>query len=522
MKLKYYYMLKSFITLIITGLCLNVMAQKVVFNWGEESKNDLTQESFVRGQNNDLIKLCFEYKGKKALPIITRFSPQLAEQANNTITVNEENVKFSSFFSAKNSLHFLTRIYDKKNRYTTYYCQPLDILTLKPKGANITLGSYDAKKESEQTDISYQLSKDSSRVLMFGVAPYDKKETEKYSMTVFDYDMKKIWSNVVELPYKDKYVDILSQLVTNDGRVGIIIKHYDRETLDEWVRVKGEKVPSYSIKLLLYSSETPKPSEFIVNPGKFIHSIDLAEETVDDITMFGLFTSKAEGNVDGFFTVNLNKNTKKVSKASLNSFPQALLELIGNDKQGSDSKRDPGLGGYFSFKQLITRENGDKDYLLELSYLVNTVNKYGQVIGTTHYYGNIIDINIKENGIIAITRIPKLQVSARGTSYLGFEALPYKDKLLIFYNDDIDNIEKDINKKPEPLKFGRENANFVMATISPDGHINRKVLIDKTQTKFTVATRSSFRIGQRKIALYSMKGGLLSATKDMIGTLDVE
>lgn len=44
---------------------------------------------------------------------------------------------------------------------------------------------------------------------------------------MYDTDLKKLWEQTVELPYLDKYIDILDHVVTNEGKVGVLIKHYD-------------------------------------------------------------------------------------------------------------------------------------------------------------------------------------------------------------------------------------------------------------------------------------------------------
>lgn len=500
------------------------LGQKVTINWGPESKTELTYYSFVRGQGSDMIKLCFEENRKSILPVITGYNNNLQEQATNSITVNEDGIKFDQFLSLQNNLFFFTNKYDKKAKTTSFFCQPLNIKTFKPEGSNMDLGTFDAVKKSEQSTVDYSISKDSSKVLMMGLSPYSKNEAEKYYLAVYDNKMTKLWSNTVELPYKDKYVDILSNIVTNDGQVGIVLKHYENETLKEDVRKNGKKAPSYTTKLLLYSKGDSKPHEFKIDIGdKFVHTLSLADEDGKDLVLFGLYQLKAEGNVNGYFLAKVNSSTKKVTLNNLNAFPEALLSLVKKDKQGSDKEKDPGLGDNFKFVRAVSRNNGDKDYLLEFRYsrLITVRTQYSSYSYWLHTFGDIIDINVKPDGKHVLARIPKYQQAMDDSKFLSFKALPYKDKLLFFYNDDNKNLQRDLSEKPEEIKFGKENATFAMATIDADGNVSRSVLINSKETKFTTAVNVSFRVAENKIALYASKGGRFSKSKDMIGLLEV-
>ena len=521
-------MIKKLSPILLIMLTLNfVFAQDVSLTWSPESKTELAYYSFVKGKGSDLVKLCFEKKFKTLVPIVTRYNNNLEEQTVNNLSVDEKGIKFNNFLSIKDRLFFFTNFYDRESKATTFYCQQLDIKTFDAIGENKDLGTFDSHNKNTQASARFSLSKDSTKILMVSLSPYEANENEKYYISVFDTKMIKLWDNTVELPYKDKYVDILSKIVTNEGKVGILLKHYENETTKENIRKDGKQAPSYVTKLLLYSKGESTPKEFIINTeNKFIHTLKIADETDKDLTLFGLYQTKPEGNVNGYFTVDINKNTNAVKVNNTTAFPQDLLEAIKKDKQGSDSERDPGLGYDFEFVKTLTRANGDKDYLLEYqkSYVVSgsNMNNTSSFSYMMYKYGDIIDINIKSNGKNLITRIPKFQMAAGFTFFLSFEALTYKNKLLLFYNDDNKNLEKDLSDKPEELKLGKENATLVVAKIDSEGDFTRDILIDRKTSKYTTAINVSFAIDKNKIALYALKGGLFTTTKDMVGILEVK
>jgi hypothetical protein len=524
--------------LLLTFTATKLFSQKVTINWGEESKKELMFRSFVNGSGSDMIKLCFDVKRKGFLgrnttltPVLTRFTDKLNEQAERVIEADEDGVVFNDLLSIKGKLFLFTSQYDKDAKSTSYYCQPLNIQTLNPEGKLINMGTFDAVKKSNQSSVGYDFSKDSSKILMFGNNAFKKNENEKYYIKVLDQNMQKLWDKTIELPYKDKFVSIEDQLVTNEGRVGVLIKHYDQEVTKEAIRKDGDKIPAYKTKMLVYDKENANPVEYILDIGnKFVHTLQLADDNINNLLLFGMYKEKNNGYITGFFTAIFDKKTNEVTTKNLNQFPQSLVEQIKIDKQGSDKESDPGLSKVFRLNDVVERENGSRDFILEYSsevYVPPSSYYNGTTWVTTggywmYNYGDIIDINLKPDGKTVIARIPKMQTSRDVRYFSNFKALPYKNKLLVFYNDDDDNIDRDIEKKPDPLhKFNKSV--FVMGVIGEGGDVTREILFRNKDNKLTTATRECMRIGKNRIGLYAQKlGGIFSSAKDMVGIMEIK
>lgn len=531
-------MRKPLIALMAILLSNYLNAQQVKLTWGEESKIELDYNSFVVGKNNDMIKLCFEYHGgglfggkRTTTPVLARYNDKLSELNLRKYEVDDNNINFNNLMSVKGRIYLFTSQYDKESKSTSFFVQPLNIESLQPEGKVVNLGAFDAINKSSQSSVGYGLSKDSSKVLMFGLSPYSKKGNEKYYMGVYDQDMKKIWQNTVELPYLDKYVSLLGSIVTNEGKVGVILKHYDQEVTSESVKGDGSRMPSYKTKLLIYENGNPKPTEFLLNTGdKFIHTLQLSHDKDNNLVLFGLYKNKHNGYISGYLLANINQNTKEVSISKMDAFPQELVELVKIDRQGSDKEKDPGLGTPFRLVQVVDREDGSKDYLLEYSSEVfhpgsSYYNGKTWVNSPAYWeynYGDIIDICIKPNGSTVIARIPKLQTSKNYRMYSNFKAIAFKDKVVMFYNDDKDNVDRDLSKRPDDVvKFNKSV--LVMAVVDAKGNLNRSIIMDHKDTKLTTCIRESCILGKNRIGLYAQKGGgLFSASKDMIGILELK
>jgi hypothetical protein len=525
-------MRKILTPVLLFGALGSSYAQKAVINWGEESKKELSFNSFVCGESNDLIKLCFEGSGggmfskRTITPVIARYDEKLQETNVRSYTVDDKDMSFNELISVKKNLFLFTSQFDKDSKATNFYAQQLNIKSLQPEGKPVNLGSFDSPKKSSQSTVDYELSKDSTKILMFGLSPYSKKEKEKYYLGVYDYNMKKLWENTIVLPYPDKYVVIMDYLVTNEGKVGVIIKHYDQEVSKEEVKVDGEKVPAYKTKFLLYDETLAAPKEFVLQTGgKFIHTLQLTDDAQNKLSLFGLYKEKSGGNITGFLLADIDKNTREVKTSKMNPFPIELLDMVRVDKQGSNKEKDPGLSSYFSLAQVVDRKDGSKDYLLEYSsaWLVTvSSSRYSSYSYWQYDYGDIIDINLKSNGSVILCRLPKMQSSKEKRNFSNFKALPYKDKVVIFYNDERDNVDRDLNRKPDDISNFNKCV-FVMATIDSKGKMERQILFDHKDVPLSVAVRNSPLIGDNRIGLYAQKnGGLFSAAKDMIGTLELK
>lgn len=505
-------------------------AQKVKLTWGEESKQELSYGSLVPGTGTEMVKLCFETSGgglfskKVSTPILARYDNKLVEKGVKSFTAEEDNVKFNNLLSVKGNLFMFTNRYEKTDKSTTFYTQKIDAKTLAPSGRPINLGVMAALDRNKQSTAHYELSKDSSKILFFGLSPYSKKENEKYYMAVYDNVMNKLWDNTVELPYKDKFVDVLDYVVANNGAVGVIMKHYDKEVKKEKIKEDGSNVPAYKAKFLLYEKGVAKPKEYVLDlQDKYVHSLQLTADNNSNLTLFGLYKNKYDGYVSGYLITTINPADSKVEVKKMEAFPPDMIDLVKKDKQGSNKEKDPGLSGYFSLKDVVIREDGTMDYLLEF-YRMDVITTYSQNTYrtyTVYNYGDIIDVMVNPAKPSQFVRLPKWQQTTSTSLYSGFKALTIKNKLVIFYNDDRDNVERELEKRPEEMTNFKKSV-LAMAVIDQKSNLVRSAVYDHRDMNLTTCINVSQKLANDKIGLYAQRnGGLFSSAKDMIGLLEI-
>ncbi len=523
--------MKQIICAALVLISISSFAQQATVKWNEPSKDEYNYYAFIRGNGNDMIKVSFVGKLKlfsipKLRCLITRYNDKLEVAAEREYENEQKDAMFGKVALIGGNLFMITYVYDRGEDMTTYYRQAIDYNTLEAVGQPVAIATMDAAKKSRQADVDFALSLDSTKLLLFTTAAYDRKSNLKYSFSVFDRNMKKMWNKTIELPILDKFVDVMDIALTNEGKVAVILKHYDQEITREKVRDDGANVPAYKTKLLVYDSKSAKPQEYVIDLGnKFVQTLTITDDKASGLDLFGLYKTKYNGYVNGYFTCNLDAEKLQVKTKLMEKFPDDFIDRVSHDRFGSDRESDPGISGNFKLMAKIDRNGYGTDYVLEY-YIVKVYTSYNASTGTTSTHtdyikGDIADVFVDKAGKVVVTRIPKYQFSG-SPLFEGFTALPYKDKLLLFYNDDRDNVTQDITKRPDDVKNFNKSI-LLMAAVSPTGDVARSMVIDNRKEDLTSCPELSGKLDGNRIVLYSRKGlGIFGPAKEYVGMLEVK
>jgi hypothetical protein len=503
-------------------LCTQAQNGKLV--WGDIEKKSRLSPSmaqFLPGQGKEVITLGFISQRRNITPVLSRFDEKLNQIAEKELYANDKDVNFTGMFSLKGNLVMFTKQYDKDDKYTTLNATQIDSKTLGVINSK-EVGKFEAISKRKQADISLRSSPDSSYVLVYADAPYKKNENEKFFMSVWDRTMNKQWEKMITLPYADKYVVIDEFLVSNEGEVYIMFKHYDKEVSREKVRENGENVPSYKYKMLIYGKDD-KPREHVLDfQNKFVHEVSLQFNADGNITMLGLYRNKYNGYVSGSFMAMFDKDTKKVTMKKMEQFPlDNLLTYIKKDNMGS-AKEDGGLSGRFRIMGTNKRNDGSVDLLTELNYMY-IVRSYNSSTHTYREYpvyvaGDIVVINYKKDGKVVYTRVPKNQRQTYTNDCVSFKWMNQGNNLLLFYNDSKKNLKRDLEKSPKSM--GKTNkTEFVMAVVSDKGNLNRQSIFSNKGMDVTAKVPITGSIAPNTFLIYAEKRHQLAKTRVQFGSL---
>lgn len=520
--------------LFILGICVfcifQLNAQKVAVTWSEPTKDEYNYYSFFRGAGNDMIKISVApvkmFQLIKVKPLLSRYNETLQVQAEHEYDLGDRQTELDDFMYLGGNIFLITHLYEKSAEATTYSAQAINYKTLEPVGLPKTIASFDASRRNKQSKVQFRKSLDTTKLLVFSTAAYDKNSNQQYYFAVFDKSMKKLWEKSLELPILDKFVDVMDIALTNDGKVAVLLKHFDKDVTKENVKEDGANVPSYSTKLLVFENKVVKPQEYIIDLGnKFVQNLYITDDNASGLDLFGLYKNKYNGYISGYFTCNLETKTLQIRTKKMEAFSDDLVKLVSTDKFGSDKESDPGISSSFSLKSKMERNSFGTDYLLEYYKVIVHTSYNSTTNSTTTSYeyvkGDIIDIFLPKQGNTVVSRIPKYQ-RAGSVLYEGFASLPYNDTMLFFYNDDKDNLTQDITKRPDDVrKFSKSI--LMMAAVSINGNVSRSMVVDNKEEDLTSCPGLSSILDNKRIITYSRKGlGVFGAAKEYVGVLQIQ
>ncbi len=515
-------------SLIITVLLFHtVHSQNVKFTWNdtEGKKEGIGYIYPTETWGNFIIDKRIEtgdgvFKNRIFSYNLERLTDKLVVQAKNTIQSEDEpNMSSDGTIILRDKLLLFKSIFKKEKDTTEHYGYVVDSKTLKPLVSRATVAFFSAESSNQALGrYYYSLSPDSSLVLAFAKSIWQKKRERTYSINVLDNNLKKVWAIETQLPYLYYFTTVTHYFVTNAGKAGVFIKQFDKDISSELAKgLDGSmKAPFRSI-LLMYEKGNPKPQEILLDlKGKYVSSIQMTGEDKNKLTFFGLCKDANDGNVGYFFTIAFDKVLGKFEDLQISPFPENLLKLVTQDDQANGKSKDVGISDNFKLTKVIERGDGSKDYLLE--YKLTEEKELNNYRAYYYNFGDIIDVCIQPGNKISIARIPKMQATKNEYSYSSFLAFPYKDKLLVFYNDDEKNIKQPIENQMAKVR-NPEHAELVMVVIDKQGNATRTIIKDKEESVFKNYLTAACIISQNKIAFYGAKDG---HKNPMLGIMEIE
>ncbi len=504
---------KLLLLLFISAISTNLLAQTFDVTWSDKMrlKYDFDDAVPIGDGKTIVLKLKIVRAsifngGGSATPIFMLVNEKTETLKEVELQIEEKYAILKGFEKYGNNVFFTYSVYDKESKNTTIYALKINQKTLAVDDKTI-LGVYESDSRGDQAEASYKLSQDSSKILLFVEGPERKKENKKFFVGVFDTDLKKIWAKEIELPILEKFVSIYDKDVTDDGKVFVAVKHYDKEVNRESIRENGAKIPSYTYKLLAYSNGNAAAKEITFNTNNnFIQGTKLTYNKTGNITVAGLYKQKYNGRITGAFYANFDGNTTQVKNPTMVNFDEELVRLVDKDGFGSDNKKDPGLSSNFKINQILTRPNGSVDLVSEFYQLIISTTYNSQTGRSTtsyrYYYGDIVNTNITKDGKATFTRIPKNQKAVNMNLFLGYFPFIYKDKLVLLFNDDKDNIDRDLEKRPDDVMNFKKSV-LAAATIDANGVLSRQAIFSNDEEDYIALPRNFTKISDDAILISS-------------------
>ncbi len=212
-------------------------------------------------------------------------------------------------------------------------------------------------------------------------------------------------------------------------------------------------------------------------------------------------------NLKGAFVQNFPLAGMKPGTVTKTVFPKDLVELFEKDSWGESKEKKYGLANRISFTPRLLN-----------SGVLNLCGEFRRIErGTKASFvisGSILNIRFDNNKAPVFTRVPKVRVSAGTTLGDTYFATSYKNKTIVFYNDYLSGLQRDINASPKRAD-NYTKAVLAAAIIGEDGSVKRELVKDYSGEDFLGITDYMQEIANGMYTIKFVKAKKLSGFTDI-------
>lgn len=503
-------------------------AQKTAVKWGAESEFEKRMKisSILSDKSGNFYIVKLSGKKNKNSFILEKFSSAdvslVKRSALEFPTVNTLKTSFEDLVVIGNRLWLFVSAYDEAGLTQILYAQAINN-DLSYNGLPIEADRIEKVPAREKQEFTIVQPSDSRSVMISHNLPFAKYSDEKFSYKVYDSAFAVIWQKELELPYKDRFLKVSSQLVDNEKNI-YILSAISSE------RKKGEEnnrsVPDNNYFLLTYSWKENKLKEFDITLGdKWITALSFGLAPNGDIVAGGFYSNSHEQTIAGTFYLRIDGKTHSIVSKNLKAFEKDfLLEFLPERKV----KKGKELSDFY-FDHFIVREDGSalfvaEQYYMQMVYTYNDPYGYGMYgyggagmspyysrgnVNYQYYYNDLIVVSVNAEGVIEWARkIPKRQISTNDQGYYLSYALAYNEKgVYVLFNDNAKNTPQwraSGNAIYSMMKTRKSVA--MLAYINKSGMINYEALFSAKDSRQVLRPKMHYQSGSQQLIIFSQRG----------------
>lgn len=408
----------------------------------------------------------------------------------------------------------------KKKNYL--FAQKINLKRLTPEKKIIKIGEIDTKNKIKEGFFNFDISKDSSKVLVYSEPPYKKKNPEKFNLSVYDQEFQEVWSKEFVLPYTDKGFVVEEYRVDNQGNVYLLaLVSPDGKQK----RKKGR--PNYHYSILAYTNSGESMQEYSISlDEKFITDLTFRIDGNGKIVCSGFYSDKGTTSIRGTYFFRLDPKSGEMQDKNAKDFDfnfliadvseRKIAKYMDAERSGKKDKQAE-LERY-ALDHLILRNDGGALLVAEQYFVreyvdrydpywggFNNANNFGNSYEYYYNYNDIIVVNIRPNGEIQWTaRIPKQQSTVNDGGYFSSYAMSIvRDKIYFIYNDNERNFTADDNRLYD---FDRRRSVIALSQLSTDGSIRTYPIFSSQGANVITRPKVCRQTGRREMVIYGENG----------------
>lgn len=429
-----------------------------------------------------------------------RMNIELLDEQLNTKKTLKTRIRMNRVWASKDRVYRFAEVLNgkvyiffslQKNRTAfSLYALELDTETLSLGRKSILVGDFDKKDNIDFGRVSMDISRNMERiVLYFRETVKEEKRTEHVEMVVLDKELNRIWQRSVLKSAEKKRSVYMDVAVNNAGEAFLL----ERTQIGNMFTLIGNTLEfDYYIQKFDAEGETGERVKIKIG-DKEIRNLDLSFNFNGELLALGFYTEREYSTRTAGGTVYYRYDTRDMStKASkLHPFEMDFITFGENDGKANRMENRAKRGGIselnIQFRDVIYRSDGGAILIGEQHYVHRNTNEDGVTTSYTHYYNDIILINIDAKGRVvwgekvlkrqSINSVrPNLNLASGQCQFASFSYSVNRDKINLFFNDNVKNTtlkEKRREVRPTPSNL---RSNFCMVSVDQRGDMEKEVL----------------------------------------------
>ncbi|MEM6262709.1 MAG: hypothetical protein AAGI38_09400 [Bacteroidota bacterium] len=418
--------------------------------------------------------------------------------------------KLEFIFYSNGALHVFSSFKNKKQKKKYLFVETVDkhSMTFNNDLRKISEIDYSEHSRANTGEFSYNISRDSSKVMIYMEALYQGQEKERFEVCVLDESLNKLWEKPITLPYSDRLFNIQKFEVDDHGNAYILGKRYK-----DSFREEANGMPNFQYHLLGYLNEGKQVQDYPLElQGILPVNIEFDFTSDQKIVCAGFYANlgaskESSIHIKGTYYVVIDPETKQVltRAAAQLGFDHKVRKVkrvrtvsmnTSHLKGGDISELDLG--------DLIIRRDGGTVLIGEESYSKSYSSQNSS--HTYYYHKDIVVISLSPNGNIEWTlKISKNQKTLdEDVALSSYLPVVVGDKIHILYNDSHLNMELESGEEIHQYTAGGGQLT-ILATIDKTGKLTKRELINSKEAKAYIELRVSNQQTDKEVILFGKR-----------------
>ncbi|MCR9286538.1 MAG: hypothetical protein NXI23_04010 [Bacteroidetes bacterium] len=455
------------------------------------------------------------------------FSKEMKLKKSNEMELKYKNKRrdFEDVISFGGELYLMTSFNNEVQKKNYLFKQKISKRSLVASKSLKMIAETEAKNKEKEGTFGFNISRDSSKLLVYNQLPYQKKSPERFALHIFDKDFTKLWTKNIILPYPDNSFTVEEYRIDQKGNVYILGTLFQDQA---GYRRRGS--PNYKYIILAYTKDGTDVQKYQIDlKNKFISDLTFRVADDGDLICSGFYSDRGTYSVKGTYFFRLNSETKEIYNENHKEFDFEFLTEYMSDKnkrkaleaeRSGNRRKQPELYQY-ALDELILRSDGGAVLVAEQFYVYQEREfdnypyfGYGGFYRSSYYnrryehttyynYNDILVVNIRPNGEIEWTaRIPKRQETENDGGYFSSYAMSIvRDKLYFVFNDNGRNFDGNV-KDNRLYNFNGRNSIIALAEVSKEGKVDIQPLYSNRDASILTRPKVCKQIGSKQMAIF--------------------